>query len=47
MIRDSNSDVRIDPFPGVRQIAPKIQQIHSLVGVSNSTKFREKWLVTV
>jgi len=35
LIRDSNTDFRINPDPDVCRIAPKMYWIHSLVGLSH------------
>jgi len=42
VIRDTNADFRIDPNPGVSKIVPKLQRIHSFVGMSRFAKFHEK-----
>ena len=52
LTRDSNPDFPIDPAviilaAGVGRIAPIMQLIHSLVGISHFAKFREKRPTTV
>ena len=47
VIRDSNSDFRIDMDPGVHRIAPKMSWTHSLVGVSHFADLRENRPATV